>query len=117
VFGDQLCGVCHETVAPDASALGKWEVKPVKVAPVWMPKAAFDHDAHTTSQCTDCHDARVSEISADVLMPAVDSCRDCHLGEKAESGLPSTCIMCHVYHQDHLTPIIAPETQAAAVRD
>lgn len=115
VFGDQVCGVCHETVPPEESDAGKWEVKPVHVAAVWMPKAVFDHDAHTTSACTDCHDARPSETSADVLMPAVDSCRDCHLGQEADSGLPSTCIMCHAYHQDHLEPIIDAPMRSATV--
>lgn len=113
VFGDQLCGVCHETVAPDASTTGTWQVKPVRVADVWMPKAIFDHAAHTTSACTDCHEAETSATSADVLMPQVDGCRDCHLGQHADQGLPSTCIMCHVYHQDLLPPMLPDEVRSA----
>ena len=115
VFGRQLCGVCHETVAPEASPSGKWEVKPVRVAEIWMPKAIFDHAAHTTSGCVDCHAARESGTSADVLMPEIGACRDCHLGQHAKRGLPSTCIMCHVYHQDHLAPMLPAEVRAATV--
>jgi len=35
-----------------------------------------------------------------LLMPGLETCRDCHLGETAsEAEVPSSCAMCHSYHQ------------------
>jgi len=106
LFGRSLCGVCHKITRPEASAKGRWEVRPVKVAALWMPKARFDHAAHSTTPCTDCHKATSSKRSADVLMPKIKTCRACHGGEHATTALPSTCIMCHVYHRDDLPPML-----------
>ena len=113
VFGRQLCGVCHEVLTPEQSPLGRFEVLPVQVAALWMPKARFDHAAHTTSTCTDCHEATTSPTSTDVLMPAIATCRDCHLGEHAARALPSTCIMCHDYHREDQAPMSPAALQAA----
>jgi len=114
VFGRSLCGVCHEIVPPADSALGQWEVRPVEVAALWMPKARFSHAAHETTPCTDCHRAHDSSTSADVLMPTIADCRECHQGEHAATALPSTCIMCHVYHRDELPPMLPLAAEAAA---
>jgi predicted CXXCH cytochrome family protein len=113
VFGRSLCGVCHETEAPAESARGVWEVRPVRVTPLWMPKAHFDHAAHQTVPCGACHAAETSAASTDVLMPGIEGCRDCHQGEATEAALPSTCIMCHVYHRDELEPML-PKRELAA---
>jgi hypothetical protein len=114
VFGRQLCGGCHEVLAPAASASGQWEVLPVRVASLWMPKALFNHAAHQTTPCTDCHHARESKLSSDVLMPVIAECRTCHQGEHATTALPSTCIMCHVYHRDGLPPMLPAAVEASA---
>ncbi|HET6518560.1 MAG TPA: cytochrome c3 family protein [Geminicoccaceae bacterium] len=106
VFGRSLCGVCHETIPPAESERGKWGVRPVRVAALWMPKARFDHAAHATIPCTDCHRAPESMTSGDVLMPAIEDCRTCHRGEHATTALPSTCITCHAYHGEDLTAML-----------
>jgi hypothetical protein len=113
VFGRSLCGVCHEIIPPAASERGKWEVRPVRVASVWMPKARFDHGAHETMGCMDCHRAQTSKTSKDVLMPPIETCRACHQGEHARAAVPSTCIMCHVYHRKDLDPMLRPPAQAS----
>lgn len=121
LFGKALCGYCHEVLSPAQSARKKWEVLPVRVAEVWMPKSVFDHAAHTTSECIECHkaDASASAVSVlsaaatgllsssatDVLMPPIETCRKCHGGEEAIAEVPSTCTMCHVYHRDDLKPM------------
>ena len=58
------------------------------------PRRARDHALHRLSSR-----ARF-EASSDVLMPGIAACRTCHRGEHAATALPSTCIMCHVYHRD-----------------
>jgi hypothetical protein len=64
----------------------------------WFPHANFDHDAHRMTTCAECHAARDSEKSADVLMPGIDTCKKCHNGTSA--GARSDCLECHGYH-DH----------------
>ena len=105
IFGDRLCSQCHNVISPQNSASGEWEVAPVYVTRLWEPKAVFDHQSHTTIECGECHNALVSETSADVLLPRIESCRQCHEGEAAEAALPSTCGMCHVYHIEGLEPL------------
>jgi hypothetical protein len=113
VFGRTLCGVCHEIIPPAASERGTWEVRPVRITRLWMPKGHFDHGAHKTTPCTDCHKAQTSKTSEDVLLPPIETCRACHQGEHARAAVPSTCIMCHVYHREDLDPML-PTAQAGA---
>ncbi|MEZ5824476.1 MAG: hypothetical protein R3C97_06960 [Geminicoccaceae bacterium] len=110
-FGGRLCGVCHVTSSPEQSASGEWEVAPVFVTEVWEPKARFHHGSHDTMECAECHAAETSKTSADVLLPDIASCRTCHLGEDAGAAIPSSCGMCHIYHDDRLSPL-AGETAA-----
>ena len=112
IFGARLCGVCHVTTAPEQTASGEWEVAPIEVAKVWEPKARFHHGSHETMACSDCHDATASKASSDVLMPKIEICRDCHLGEQAASSIPSPCVMCHIYHDDDLAPLGKPAQTA-----
>ena len=113
IFGARLCGICHVTYAPEQSASGEWEVAPVRVTEVWEPKSQFHHGSHDTMECADCHGAESSKTSADVLLPPIESCRTCHLGEHADAAIPSTCGMCHIYHDDDLTPLRASTTASA----
>jgi hypothetical protein len=63
----------------------------------WMPQANFTHAKHTSVSCEDCHgQARQSRDTADVLMPAKQSCVVCHSPETKK--VSSDCITCHTYH-------------------
>jgi predicted CXXCH cytochrome family protein len=81
-----------------------WHVEPVKLTERFFPHSNFTHAAHETVEttCDSCHGARKSENSADVLIPAIETCRDCHGSAVARhndaSQTPSTCIMCHSFH-------------------
>jgi hypothetical protein len=37
--------------------------------------------------------------AADVLMPDIAVCQECHVGQQQKQGLLSGCISCHSYHQ------------------
>ena len=71
----------------------------MRVSGVWYPEAKFTHAKHVTVKCEDCHDARKSKESADVLIPGVGNCRACHGGAYAKDKVATTCIACHDYHQ------------------
>ena len=101
VFERRMCADCHVV---DRVDLEEWRVQPVKLTQAWMPAANFDHAAHGTSltPCSTCHSAEKSKEAADVLMPGIKVCRDCHAG--GDSGgertgkLASTCTSCHGFH-------------------
>lgn len=111
VIGKSLCGSCHTVTGGD----GKWEIAKVNIAWRWMPKAVmFPHSAHQPVSCGTCHDAEKSTESADVLMPAVATCQQCHGGEHATDKVPSSCISCHEFHQPHLGPMRSATGTAGA---
>ena len=47
--------------------------------------------------CTECHaKAKTSRETADVLIPGIETCRDCH--RPGADSAESRCFECHVYH-------------------
>lgn len=108
---DGLCGECHTPQMRD----GRLSVRHVTLVSRYMSNGWFDHAAHKQTACTECHAARTSQASSDVLLPGIGECRSCHVGEinSGESILkqkvPSNCVMCHAYH-------VTPRAPAGARR-
>ncbi len=99
LFTSRACSVCHSVSRKPDATIGGWLVAPVRVSGKWYGKARFSHAKHTTMKCADCHDASLSHNSADLLIPEISNCRQCHAGEHASEKLGSTCISCHGFHQ------------------
>lgn len=100
-----VCGACHQidkTTGPDARG---WTIQPVLLLQNFMPKARFTHAKHVDSACSDCHAAAPSNSSADVLMPKIEVCQACHLGQSATDKVPSTCVDCHKFHRNDVGPM------------
>lgn len=97
LFEYRACAKCHSVLKGDG-AVSAWQIVPVQVVEEWFPKAHFIHDRHKTVPCTDCHAARDSKTSTDVLMPGITRCRECHADPGAQNKLESTCISCHGFH-------------------
>jgi hypothetical protein len=106
LFTGRACTVCH-AVSPGPDPAEPWRVAPVRVSGEWFPKAHFTHRKHTTMACADCHAATTSTSSRDLLLPAIDNCRQCHAGEQGgRDRLQSGCVACHGYHEsEHLLQI------------
>lgn len=93
------CLECHEISHNPKNREIPWKVAPVNITEHWLPKAHFPHDKHSTATCTSCHDVLKSEKSADVAIPTINKCRECHVGSKeAKTRISSTCETCHNFH-------------------
>ncbi len=90
------CKECHTLTYPGGpDALP--ETAKSQITTHWLPHSEFDHGAHQMLACASCHTkAATSKETADVLIPGVQVCRDCHHngGDAAEAR----CFECHVYH-------------------
>ena len=116
IFERTTCAICHEVErVDDPGRVSPWQVLPVRLANVWMPKSWFDHGSHRTMACVDCHEAETSSSAHDVLMPDIASCRECHGGGHAKDKLASDCVDCHVFHLRD-TGLMRPDEPAAMLR-
>jgi hypothetical protein len=63
----------------------------------WLPHGDFDHEAHRMVQCASCHTkANESRETSDVLIPGVQTCRQCH--RAGQDAAEARCFECHAYH-------------------
>ena len=87
------CAYCHEV---KAMASGAAQItKPVQVER-WLAQAKFNHAKHLNLACAQCHDAVHSKDTADILLPAKETCATCH---SPRGGVADTCAECHTYHK------------------
>lgn len=100
VFSTRVCAKCHQ---PAQNAEGQPDVQPVKLRSSWLVHARFTHADHEWVSCGDCHAARSSEESEQLLLPDMATCRSCHRGVGSNQGVRSTCIDCHGFHVAHDT--------------
>lgn len=99
------CAYCHTDIKVTDEATGRFAVGGARVPERWMPRAQFAHHAHEMVRCDQCHAANTSTSTSDVLMPGIDSCRECHApagwlgGGHGGGGAPHGCVLCHWYHR------------------
>lgn len=92
------CGLCHEVAHDQARAA--WKVASVRLGRDLQPTAAFPHARHAAVACGDCHDKAASKSSADVSLPRIAKCRECHGGKDGGARLlASSCESCHRFHR------------------
>jgi hypothetical protein len=92
------CRICHESTEGGGEALPT-SVKAI-IPSRWFPHAEFDHEAHRMMSCTSCH-TKISQsrVTADVNLPGIKLCRDCHKqGGPVVSAAQGGCFECHSYH-------------------
>ena len=89
------CFYCHVV----DSRRGPYRVAPVRMLTRFFPSARFNHAKHLGLACEDCHAARKSEASADVMIPGLQRCTTCHGTESASFKAESTCVSCHLFHR------------------
>jgi RecJ-like exonuclease len=86
----KTCVECH-------AVSEKHEIAKAQTPVTWMKGAQFDHNPHGVVACTECHGkALESKATADVLLPNVATCQQCHRASKPSAS--ASCTECHVYH-------------------
>ena len=94
-YGANGCRYCHKMDrARGAGDLP--EYSPSNLLLHWFPYSVFSHEPHRMLRCTECHAATSSRDSQDVLLPTIDTCRQCH---NPNQGARSDCVECHHYHE------------------
>ncbi len=108
-------GKCEKCHAIDHS-MRPPTVQPSGVPAVWFPHAQFSHKAHRLLTCLNCHQTvRKSQTSADVLLPGIQVCQQCHKSHTGRNGdnaknlgddgirigsATTRCVSCHGYHAE-----------------
>ena len=145
LFVRGVCEKCHQvdpvTLAADGSLVaaisgdrapeeGWFGVGPSRIKMVWLEKARFDHSAHRSWSCRECHAGAYppamppADVLASspldhgqVLIAGKESCLGCHAPRQREGvsgrefgGARFDCVECHGYHgHGHLPPLpVAP---------
>jgi hypothetical protein len=98
--GEDLgCALCHE-LAETGQREAPWKIEPVRWTVRWHASADFPHARHSTISCGDCHSKSSSKEAADVSIPGIAKCRECHAGATAAEGRIATgCADCHAFHR------------------
>jgi len=89
------CAYCHEV----KSVAGATEITAPVQTEHWLTQAKFSHATHLNISCEKCHDAVHSQDTADILLPARETCAECH---SPKGGVRDTCAECHSYHNPQL---------------
>lgn len=97
VFSRRVCVECHEVKRTD-DPTKPWDVERVALTASFLTGARFDHGAHRTEDCSRCHAAEKSKDSADVLVPPLATCRECHGDPGARGRIGTACVDCHGFH-------------------
>jgi len=87
------CALCHEV---KNSSAGSPQITKPMLMERWLAQAKFDHAKHANISCAQCHDAVHSKDTADILLPAKETCVTCH---SPRGGVVDTCATCHFYHK------------------
>lgn len=92
----KACKECHLETFPNGNEALPAVAKS-NITARWLPHSNFDHEAHQMVACASCHaKASNSKETADVLIPGVQVCRDCHHAGK--EAAEARCFECHSYH-------------------
>lgn len=96
---DPGCALCHE-LSETGQREAPWKIEPVRWTAKWHASANFPHAKHSTIRCNDCHSKSSSKEAADVSIPGIAACRQCHDGTTPAPGrLATGCADCHAFHR------------------
>jgi hypothetical protein len=92
----KTCKQCHVLIERGGMLP---EVVKSNIVERWLPHAQFDHYAHRMMTCVACHaNAPASHNTADVLLPGIKVCQQCHRDSSTKDTAEGRCFECHQYH-------------------
>ncbi len=103
-FGKKRCGECHEIVENGTNPLN-WTIVEVKHNDLYLDKGHFNHKPHDSVSCAECHGAEQSEQASDLILPTIETCKDCHGSGNSVSLITTTCTTCHGFHNKDETEV------------
>jgi Zn finger protein HypA/HybF involved in hydrogenase expression len=111
-FKNRGCASCHNVNDTHAADLpDRFQIAPVRLTRDYFPDVHFSHRLHAVQKdksgdtaCLSCHAVRQSKSSADVFVPDLPKCLDCHSERLTADRVTLQCSSCHSYHP---TTIIA----------
>lgn len=112
------CRFCHEVSRSNNGTSSNWSIVPPQIPQRWMPYSKFSHSSHRNVNCVKCHgDVYASNNTSDVLMPSIQTCRECHTTEVRRetigtAGARTHCVECHDFHKHHSNEWTAPPRQS-----
>jgi len=117
-FSVRGCVSCHVVEEYEMSEIyARYQVRPVRLVQDFFPAGSFDHFSHQVMKeqvgdaaCLECHAAKQSSESADLLIPDIDNCLGCHSDKPVAGRVTVRCVDCHAYHPSGTAHISATET-------
>jgi len=113
-------GACYDCHVIEQRGPMDFHVRPVAFPSRYLLHGWFDHRAHVNmvledqtfggdQACLTCHVAKDSDQASNLLIPGLESCQRCHVGENSNISVigqrvSSGCAMCHDYHMDEGVP-------------
>ena len=97
------CHIVNDT--QNEVLLERFQVHPIRLARDYFPAGRFDHRSHQIQgkltgdeACASCHKAKTSEDSSELMLPALDTCTECHGDSPSRERVVVQCVSCHAYH-------------------
>ncbi len=95
-FTRRGCVGCHVVVDTQSdSDFDRFQVYPIRFARDYFPAGRFDHRSHQIqgkltgdAACLSCHEAKESQDSKDLMLPAMGKCEECHGDRPASKEWP-----------------------------
>lgn len=105
-FKSRNCASCHHvTDTHSTEILERFLIAPVRLTRDYFPHVRFSHRAHAVQNdksgdaaCLSCHAVKTSRSSADVFIPDLPKCLECHSERLARDRIALQCADCHSYH-------------------
>ncbi len=105
-FSRRGCVGCHVVVDTQSEfVFDRFQVYPIRFARDYFPAGRFDHRSHQIqgkltgdAACLSCHKANESKDSAELMVPPMAKCEECHGDRPAVERVTVQCVSCHSYH-------------------
>ena len=100
LYRRKKCSECHFIEEPTLPNETLPKVVVPHIPQRWFPHSFFEHRLHAKNlnlSCDSCHmGVKTSDRTADVLLPSIDKCMECH---SSKGGAKTECVYCHQYHE------------------